>query len=93
VSCLREYEDWEEDPDGQDERDDPQDRDLEELDGDDTPTVLCPHCGMEIYDAADRCSHCGHWVVRRMALTGGPKPLWWILAAGAALAGLLLWLF
>lgn len=93
MSCLREYQDWEQGPDGQDEKDDPQDIDLEELDGDETPTVLCPNCGLEVYDDADQCAHCGHWVVKRIAWTGGGrKPLWWILATGAVLAGLLLWL-
>jgi hypothetical protein len=86
---------WEEEPydPEEEERDDPQLRDLEELDGDETPTVACPHCGQEIYDDADRCVHCGQWVVKRL---GGPGPgrrgAWWLLGLIGAGLALLLWL-
>lgn len=87
---------WEEqeqfDPED-DERDDPQLRDLEELNGEDTPTVACAWCGGEIYDDADRCVHCGRWVVKRLS----PSKLYrrgllWLLGLIGAGLGLLLWL-
>ncbi len=87
---------WEEqepyDPE-EDERDGPQLRDLEELDGDETPTVACPHCGGEIYDDADRCVHCGQWVVRRLSPSKfTQRGLWWLLGLVGAGLGLLFWL-
>ena len=25
--------------------------------------IACPECGGEVYDDADQCSHCGHWIL------------------------------
>lgn len=40
-----------------DDRDDPQDIDLEPWD-DDEDTVECPYCGQEVYDGVVRCPYC-----------------------------------
>jgi hypothetical protein len=53
-----EYPEWEEDPEG------PQERDLAGEDEDETPTVPCPSCGVAIPDFADKCPYCGDWVVQ-----------------------------
>jgi DNA-directed RNA polymerase subunit RPC12/RpoP len=54
-----EYGEWEDDPEG------PQERDLVGEDDEDTPTVPCPSCGAEILDFVDKCPHCGDWIVQR----------------------------
>lgn len=55
-------ESWDDDPD------EVQDGDWD--DGDETPTVPCPRCGRPVPDFADRCHHCGDWIVQ----TAGPAP-------------------
>jgi hypothetical protein len=40
--------------------DDPISEDLDELGGD---TVACPACGREVWDQADRCPHCGDYII------------------------------
>ncbi len=47
-------------------RDDEDDWDDEEdeLDDDDAAesTVACPHCRRQVYDDAEQCPHCGHYI-------------------------------
>jgi len=77
------YEDWGEDPDA------PQECDLGN-DDDETPTVPCPSCGRPVAEIADRCPHCGDWIVS--VGKGGPRwPRWVIVAALLALVGFALW--
>lgn len=44
----------------QDFEDDDEDESIE--DGDSTDTESCPHCGLAVYEQAERCSHCGHYI-------------------------------
>ena len=47
--------------DGEDpELPDPSDRD--DPGDDDSTTVECPYCRESIYDGAERCPHCGHYL-------------------------------
>lgn len=46
----------------------------------DDVTVPCPECGVEIYDDAEQCPHCGQYVVysgSSHVWTG--RPIWWIV--------------
>lgn len=74
---------WEDDADA------PQERDLDDEDGDEIPTVPCPNCGQSVAEIAERCPHCGDWIV---AGGGRPQPSRWLIAAALlAAAGLLAW--
>jgi DNA-directed RNA polymerase subunit RPC12/RpoP len=44
-----------------------------EYDQDDTDQAVCPHCGAEVYDDADRCPKCGQNIVGGSD-PGGPRP-------------------
>ncbi|MCU0959191.1 MAG: zinc-ribbon domain-containing protein [Pirellulaceae bacterium] len=70
--------------------DDPDD---DELDDKDTATIACPHCGAEIYEAADQCPACGMFVMPDTRVWSG-KSVWWIalgvLGVVAALLALVL---
>ena len=78
----RDDEDWEDDPDA------PQDGDLDAED-DETPTVACPNCGQSVAEIAERCPHCGDWIV---VGAGRPRTSRWLIAAALlAAAGLLAW--
>lgn len=46
------------------------------MDDDDT-TIPCPHCGADIYDDAEQCPACGHYLTDEDA-PAKPQP-WWIL--------------
>lgn len=48
-----------------DERDDPQERDISQFgdsEGESEDRMPCPSCGQQIWDMADRCSFCGTWI-------------------------------
>jgi uncharacterized membrane protein YvbJ len=34
----------------------------DDCDSDDDATVHCPACGADVFDDADQCPHCGHWI-------------------------------
>lgn len=64
-------------------------------DDDATPTVVCPHCGAEIYEDAEYCPICDNYVTPNVN-AATRRPLWWIVlgvagvvATLAALTGLL----
>ena len=54
--------------------------------------VACPVCGEPVYEDAQRCPHCEHYITPGTAALGG-RPLWFRIAW--LLAGLILvyWLF
>jgi hypothetical protein len=68
-------------------------------DDDTTATVVCPHCGADVYEDAEYCPVCDNYITTTSGaspLSG--RPLWWILLglAGVAatfmtLAGFLSW--
>ena len=51
-------------------RDNPDDDDVAE-------TVPCPHCGRDVYEAAERCPHCGSYLSREDAPSRRPR---WVVA-------------
>lgn len=55
----RERGEWEEDPDG------PQDCDL--CDDEEPGSAVCPACGAEVSELAQRCPACGDWIVPEAA--------------------------
>jgi hypothetical protein len=80
---------WDEtDDDGSDEED-------WSLADEDSPTVLCPECGGEVYEESDHCPECGHFLESLPAHPLLGKPGWFvilgllgILATLIALSGL-----
>jgi len=46
-----------------DDRDLPQDIDLEDSE-DDNGLIECPSCGLVVEELADRCEHCGDWIIQ-----------------------------
>jgi len=79
-----EFEEWEDDPEG------PQERDLVGEDDEDTPTAPCPSCGVEIADFADKCPHCGDWIVPGGAAAPRRRG-WFVLVVILLLIALLAW--
>ena len=72
-----------------DDREDPQERDQDAADDNGTPTVPCSGCGRQIPDFADRCPHCGDWVIQ-----GGsarPHKTWVVVVAAVLLIAFVLW--
>jgi hypothetical protein len=68
------------DPDG------PQESDRDDAEDQESETVPCPHCHRPVYEDADRCPHCGQYVLPGHA---GGRRGWWPIAAVAATAVLL----
>jgi hypothetical protein len=67
-------------------------------DPDDDATAPCPACGAEIYDDAERCPECGHYLTREAAprhdSVGGLRskpPLWIIVGAILCIIIVVLW--
>ncbi len=67
--------DWGRHPEGPDEQ---SDGDL--LDDNEYVVAKCPKCGGGIYEDADRCNHCGYWVVHHSSIWTG-RALWWMTLA------------
>lgn len=73
--------------------------DLDHDDWDDAPegdedddTVECPHCHRDVYEDAEQCPGCGHYLSREdrpRAL----KPLWIVVGVGICLAVVYRWIF
>src|SRR5688500_5455432 len=77
----------------QDEVIDPEGPDPEETDDDDEPDIVaCPNCNRAISEEAERCHHCGHYVVHEESLN---RPGWTVfivallVLAMAGIVGLL----
>ncbi|MBI2920713.1 MAG: zinc-ribbon domain-containing protein [Planctomycetes bacterium] len=80
---------WRHDPD--DDEPEFEEEDSSEQADESDVTQPCPECGREIYDDAERCPHCGHYVTREEG-SGPGWPLWMKIAAALALAAVGLWL-
>ena len=68
----------------------PSRQDLRDLSDDDTDVTPCPACGADVYEDAERCPHCGAYIVPGRAGAGWRR--WVVIAAVLALAGLVVWL-
>lgn len=82
--------DWRGD-DPLDDREGPQECDVES-DSDDLAVVPCPACRRDVSELADRCPHCGDWIVQDAAAGSARKPLLIVIAI-LLLIALLLWVF
>jgi hypothetical protein len=62
----------------------PDDEDLDRLDA-------CPHCDSPVFDEAERCPFCGHYLSRE----AGPSRRSWaiVLGVAACLAVVAMWIF
>lgn len=61
------------------------------FDDDGVETVACPSCGAEIYEDAERCMHCGDYVIHGHVTHGTSNPwqgrsLWWLILGTAGVA-------
>lgn len=87
------------------EREYPDESDLD--DDPDAPELLhCPECGLPVYEEAQQCPHCKHWITERLGdwRASGKwyvrSGLWltktlvinWIWGIVAAAAGIIAWL-
>ncbi len=68
-------------------RDDPDDND--DFDDDDDETVPCPHCGVPVYDDAERCPHCERYLSREDRPWS--RPTWVVVGVVICLAIVLYW--
>jgi predicted RNA-binding Zn-ribbon protein involved in translation (DUF1610 family) len=71
--------DYEDDPEDPDESD-------TDLSDDDPETIECPHCGKDVYEFADQCPKCGHYLTREETPRKTNHRTWVILTAIAILA-------
>jgi hypothetical protein len=58
--------------------------------GDDT--IPCPHCKRDIYDSAEQCPYCGHYISDEDPASS-PKPAWIIVGGLLCLAIVILWVW
>jgi hypothetical protein len=57
--------------------------------GDDT--VPCPYCGKDVYEGAERCPYCAHYLSQEDA-PARRQPWWIIFGALAVLAVVAMWI-
>lgn len=77
---------YDESSDSCDDRDDPDDN---ALDDGLTDTVVCQHCGADVYEDANQCPACGMYLLADTRVWSG-RPLWWVvLGLLGILAGIL----
>ncbi len=82
---------WNDAEDDLDEDEFPDDLDDDDDSDLDDTTVPCPYCRVAVYDDAERCPHCGHYLSTEDA-PSERKPAWIILGVLASLAALLWWI-
>lgn len=76
------HDDWDHDDWDYDDLDDSDVNDGDWDDGadDEAETLPCPACGAQIYEQAEQCPYCGHYVTHwSSALAGRP---WWFVLLG-----------
>lgn len=59
---------------------------------DDLPTVPCPYCSREIFEAAPKCPYCGEYISEEDA-TPSRKPLWIVMGVLVCLYIVYRWSF
>lgn len=45
-------------------------------------TITCPECGADVYEDAEQCPACGHWITHSETPTANAmqgKPTWYVL--------------
>jgi len=53
-------------------------------------TMPCPYCGKAIYDDAERCPYCEHYISREDAPS--KQPVWLVIGVVLCLAIVALWI-
>ncbi len=66
--------DWDESSESFDDREYP---DEDDLDDGSTDTRVCPHCSADVYEDADQCPECGEYLMSDTRVWSS-KSLWWI---------------
>jgi hypothetical protein len=63
----------------------------EEPDDDDDDTIPCPYCGLSVYEEAERCLYCGHY----LSVEDAPRryPWWFILGFLLSMVVVLGWIW
>jgi hypothetical protein len=64
------------------------DDDWEDDDSGETIVVPCPVCRADVYEDAEQCPSCGHYVVHTTSPWAG-KPRWWIIGGLAGIAAVI----
>jgi len=59
-------------------------------DDDEVAQTPCPHCGKSVYEEAQRCDHCGHYITQEF--TPSRRPWWLVVGVVACLVAVYLWL-
>ena len=68
--------------------DDENDLDEDDLDEDDDQTIPCPHCGVPVYEDAERCPSCEHYLSREDRPWSRPA---WLVAGVVVCIAIVLW--
>jgi len=71
------------------------DDDLGTPDDEPVDTIRCPECRRDVYEDAEACPYCGHFLVADTSAWAG-RPMWWIVLGFVgivALVGSLILLF
>jgi hypothetical protein len=55
---------------------------------DDKATDLCPNCREEIYDDAEQCPHCGHYITEE---DHAPRKSWWVVVGAVICLSIAVW--
>ena len=63
--------------------------DVDGSDDDQTDTIPCPECGAEVYEDADQCPACGHYIVHDTRAWSG-RSLWWVALAVLGIGAVIL---
>ena len=71
-----------------DDLDDREYPDEDDSDDDDPETIECPECRRQVYEDAEQCPHCGHFITPDTGVWAG-KPWWWIALALLGIVGLI----
>ncbi|AGA24929.1 zinc ribbon domain-containing protein [Singulisphaera acidiphila] len=63
----------------------------EEPNDDDDDTIPCPHCGLSVYEEAERCLYCGHY----LSVEDAPRryPWWFVLGFLLSMVVVLGWIW
>jgi hypothetical protein len=71
-----------------DDLDDREYPDDDESDDDELETIECPQCGRQVYEEAEQCPYCAHFITRETRVWSG-KPWWWIALALLGIAAMI----
>lgn len=59
-------------------------------DSEESCTIICPSCGADVYEDADRCPVCDDYIIARHSRSFG-QPAWVVATAVVLLISMLLW--